>query len=191
MKRRALYSLERYDEAVAAGRAAHEAEGDDTVSFAINLGSMLVRLGRPAEALEVLPPMETDGASPYGLMQSASVRSCAGHALGATDTAGVGQAAQNYLAEHWRDAPAAYAEGLICRGDVQGVADLYVRRLADAELAGDAVTELHDYLPQPPGTPADIHVRAVWTEAAARPEVIAARDAVGYRFSVPTIGPLF
>lgn len=187
IRSRALDGLGRRDEALAVAEAVAATAGDDTVSFAINLGWYFVRLDRPQEALDAVALVRDEDASGYGRMQAAVVRACAGQALGDADPAlaEATRAVFDYMAEHWRDAPAAYAEALACRGDETGIADLYLRRLADPELDAAAVASMHDYLPAPHPTPVDQRMLAVWQAAVDRPEVVAARDAVGRRLDIP------
>lgn len=189
IKSRALDGLGRRDEALAIAQAAASTTGDDKVSFAINLGWNLVRLDRPREALDAVASVNDEDASGYGRMQAAVVRACAGQALGDADPA-VAEATRavfDYMAEHWRDAPSTWAEALACRGDEAAIADLYLRRLADPQLDAAAVASMHAYLPNPRPTPFDARILAVWQAAVSRPEIEAARDAVGRRLEIPLL----
>lgn len=187
---RVLIELGRVDEALveqerAAGRL--ESSGGN-VSQRINLGWMYLRAGRPDEALAAISVLNEENASEFGLMQAMQVRACAAIALG--DRA-VADEALAYLRDHWRDAPDALYEALACRGDIDAMAALMIDRLADPDLADDAVLALHDYLPRAWPTAFDAELDAHFVAVAARPDVIAARDAVGRRLVVPTLGSQF
>ena len=187
---RVLMALDRPDEAaVQQEAAAARKEGDArNISQAINLGWMYLRLDRNADALAVVKDMDGEDVSPYGRMQAIQVRACAAHALGDVATE---QASTAWLKTHWRDAPGAWRDALACQGDVDGLAALMIEQLADPDLAPGAVSGMHSYLPEPGVTAFDRRLIAVRQQALARPDVIAARDAVGRALVVPTLGDQF
>jgi tetratricopeptide (TPR) repeat protein len=187
---RTLMALGRYDEAVAQMQTAstRNREGGVNVSQTINLSWLYLRVNRNAEALALMAGFDRSTASPFGVMQAVQIQACAASALGdgaAAETAYV------YLASHWHDAPRAAIEALLCREDIDGAAAIMVRRLDDPDLAAQALSDLHHYLPPPAPTPFDARLSAGDAAMAVRPEVIAARDRVGRVFSVPTLGGQF
>lgn len=187
---RTLMALGRYEEAVTqmqAAAARHE-EGGVNVSQTINLSWLYLRLNRNAEALALMAGFDESTASPFGAMQAAQIRACAATALSGGAAA---ETAYAYLASHWRDAPRAAIDALLCRDDIDGAAAVMIKRLEDPDLAADALSELHQYLPSPAPTPFDARLNAGDAAMAAMPEVIAARDRVGRVFSVPTLGGQF
>lgn len=189
---RALMELGRTDEAVAQQTetveiAAAQPYGD-TVSFAINLGWFNLRLGRPDQALAAVSDLDTTQLSPFGQMQAAQVRACAGW-MG--DDASTAEEAIAFMREHWRDAPGALQYTLACRGDVQGMGDLWLQRLNDDDLASEAIGEFHDYMDQPSPTEFDRTVTTAYRESQALPEVRAAFDARARIIQAPVLGSQF
>ncbi|MNJ28759.1 hypothetical protein D3C77_233060 [compost metagenome] len=185
---RALQELGREDEAVAAQREAVAAGLEsDPVSYAINLGWLHLRQGRPWEALAAVSGVKAADASPYGVMQAEQVRACAGY-LASQPSA---DAALAYMREHWRDAPAAYQYTLACRDDADAVADLLIRRLQDPTLAAEAALEFHDRLQPPNPTAFDAQIDRLQRQVRARPDVRAAFDTVARVFVVPSLSAQF
>lgn len=188
---RALFRLGRRDEAIEQMRIAakrDEVGGGGNVSQSINLGWFLLRLDRDAEALAAVRAVPKDEVSDFGWMQATLVRACAARKTGDETVARPGFA---WLAEHWRDAPTAAYEALACQGDEDAMAAFLIRLLDEPEHANAAVEMMHDYLDPADRTAfdrrmADLHARVV-----ARPEVVAARDAVGRAYVVPTTAPQF
>lgn len=187
---RVLMAMGRFDEAVAQQQAAAARSefGTPNVSQQINLGWTYLRLDRPREAYETVKDIEVERSlSAYGKMQAWQVRACA--ARGSGDIAAA-EAAETLIAEHWRDAPVAAYETQACRGDEDAMARVLVEALGDPETASSVVNIMHAYLDREP-TDWDRRMAAMHYRVVARPEVVAARDAVGRAFSVPTRGPQF
>ena len=187
---RLLMALGRHEEALAQMlEGSRRVEGEAVnVSQTINLGWLYLRLGRNADALATVAEVDEDDVSPFGRMQAVQVAACAAHAMGDTAAASKSFA---YLAEHWRDAPGAAYDALACRGDVDGMAALLVRRLGDADMADDALAGLHTYLPSPSPTDFDARLISLSEEVVRRPDVVAARDRVGRVLIIPVLGGLF
>ncbi|MDQ8029885.1 MAG: hypothetical protein REJ23_14255 [Brevundimonas sp.] len=190
IRSRALMALGRPDEALAQMQAAmaRSEGGVPNVSQTINLGWLYMRMGRNAEAVEAVSEVTEGAVSPYGMMQALQVRACAAAAMGDEATAAPAFA---HLAENWKDASAAAYGALACRGDEEGMAALMIARLTDPKTADDTLQALHTYIDTPNMTAFDIRLSEVHRRVIARPEVIAARDAVGQVYEVPTIGPEF
>ena len=187
---RILMAMNRGDEAVAQQQAAaaRSEYGSPNVSQQINLGWTWLRLDRPQEAFDAVKDIETERSlSPFGKMQAWQVRACAARGVG--DLA-VAEAAEAQITEHWKDAPIAAYEAAACREDEAEMARILVEALGDAETAPQIVDLMHDYLDREP-TAWDQRMAAQHHRVVARPEVIAARDAIGRPFTVPTRGPQF
>jgi tetratricopeptide (TPR) repeat protein len=187
---RILMALGRSEDAVTQQQAAAARleYGAPNVSQQINLAWTYLRLDRPREAFDAVKGMETERAmSAYGKMQVWQVRACA--ARGVDDLAAA-EADEALLAEHWRDAPVAALDAHACREDEDAMARLLIEALADPETASSMVESMHAYLDAEP-TDWDRRMAARHRRVMARPEVIAARDAVGRAFTVPTRGPQF
>ncbi len=188
---RALMALGMHDDALAAQQTAagRIESGSRNISQAINLGWLYVRLGRPQDALNMVSHLDSgDDVSAFGKMQAVQVRACAAQALGDSDLVAT---STDYLRTNWRDAPDAYAGALACVGDEDALAALTLTRLEDPDLMAAAVEDLHNYLPFPNPTEFDARIAAAHQRVAARPEVVAARDAVGRELDMPGLGPQF
>lgn len=187
---RILMALDRAEESVSQQQAAAARSefGTPNVSQQINLAWTYLRLERAQEAFGAVKDIETERSlSAYGKMQAWQVRACAARGAGDLATA---DATEALIAEHWRDAPVAAYETQACREDEDAMARVLVEALADPETAPQIVNLMHRYLDRETTAwdrrMAERHYRVV-----ARPEVVAARDAVGRAFTVPTRGPQF
>lgn len=181
-----LMALGRHDEAIEQARAAalRTEYGRPNVSQTINLGGMLIRLERYAEARDVVAAVPEDQVSAYGRMQALWIRACASHAL--SDDASASPMFTRLDAD-WRDAPNATYAALACRGDVDGMARLMIEMLADAEHQETGVAYMHGYLDFTPVSDFDRRMKALHFEVIALPEVVAARDAVARTYDIPII----
>lgn len=181
-----LLALGRHDEAIEQARtaAARTEYGQPNVSQTINMGSMLLRLERYAEARDAVAPIQPDQVSAYGLMQALQIRACAARALS-------DEVAASDLLTHldgkWRDAPNAAYAALACRGDEDGMARLLMQMLADAEHQESGVAYMHRYLDATPVSDFDRRMTERHHRVIARPEVVAARDAVARVYDVPVV----
>lgn len=187
---RLLMELGRPAEAIAQMEiAAKRDEGDGVnVSQTINLGWFYLRAGQNERAIEAVKSLQADSASPYGVMQAMQVRACAGAAL---EDARVAEPAFAHMAQNWRDAPMSWVEAQACRGDVDGAADTLLLMLADDEMADSAVEALHTYGVEKRATEHDRRIADRLSVAFARPDVIAARDAIARALVVPTASGQF
>lgn len=169
--------------------AAKRDEGDGVnVSQTINLGWFYLRAGQNERAIEAVKSLQADSASPYGVMQAMQVRACAGAALG---DARIADPAFAHMEQSWRDAPMSWVEAQACRGDADGAADTLLLMLADEEMADSAVEALHTYGVQQRATEHDRRIADRLAVAFARPDVIAARDAIARPLVVPTASSQF
>jgi tetratricopeptide (TPR) repeat protein len=180
----ALRALGRWDDSLAAMRSGSAAgeKGSANVSQTINLGYFLVEMGRPKDALAETDRVDWNrGVSPYGRMQLQYVRCAAYLQLGQKDEVDKVLA---WFREHEIDskqtAQAAYMES----GDQAGAAALLIARLRDPDDRALAMLEVQDYreLPQ---SEQDRKTRILRDQLLARPDVVAAIDAVGRREKQP------
>lgn len=189
---RALMELGRRDEAIAQQIQTVETASSrpygDTVSFAINLGWFNLRLGRPVEALAAVADLDTAQLSPFGQMQAAQVRACGGWLSG---DASMAEEAITYMREHWRDAPGALQYTLACRGDMEGLGELWLARFSDKDLVSDAISEFHDFIEPPSPTDFDRVIMNTYRESQARPEVRAAFDTRARVIRAPVLAGQF
>lgn len=181
-----LLALGRHDEAIEQARtaAARTEYGQPNVSQTINLGGALLRLERYAEARDTVVSIEADQVSAYGLMQALQIRACAARALSDHDTAADLFAR---LDAEWRNAPNAAYAALACRGDEDGMARLLVEMLADPEHQEIGVAYMHRYLDSTPVSDFDRDMTERHFRVIARPEVVAARDAVARVYDIPIV----
>jgi tetratricopeptide (TPR) repeat protein len=175
---RVLAQLGRYDEAVAELRAAAQRPeyGGPNISQSINLAGLLASLGRFQEADAIAGAVLARDLSPYGRMQAEAVRGCA--RVQANDRSGAAGSLA-FLKAHQADAPQALQEALICAGDLDGAARLYVDRLRDPDRRIAALSELQDYAAPPVTTPLQRELARRRLLVRARPAVRAAIAKVG------------
>jgi tetratricopeptide (TPR) repeat protein len=178
-----LYNLGRVDE----GRAAlREAAGmrerrSPNVSNIINYGGYLLLEGKANDALDLLPRIGE--ASPYGKGWIAEIRACAGAQLGDAD---LKRAGLEYLEAHESDNPAARTRALLCVNDLDGAADLMIRRLGDPKTRREALLALQVTPTQSDvGLPHRTFLRNQYVALGARPDVQAAVLKVGRIESLP------
>jgi tetratricopeptide (TPR) repeat protein len=176
-RRRALMQLGRIDEALAieVEAAGEEERGGENVSQTINLAGLYAELGRPQEALTTLDRLKAN-ASPYGLMQVEKIRAIACAELGDKD--GLAKSL-DYLRTHEADAPGALIVPLMWAGDLDAVAAVYIRRLADPDLRLDALSDMQLFALGLHPTVSAARLRARWDALRARPDIKAAVDKVG------------
>jgi tetratricopeptide (TPR) repeat protein len=138
----ALYAIGRFDEGRASyGDAAAKLEaGRPNVSNMINYGAVLVSEGRGADALALLP--QIGAASYYGKGWIEAIRSCASVQVG--DDAGVRKAGR-YLKSHKIHNESALLKSLMCTNDLDGAAELMIRRLADPSSRENALLTLQRF----------------------------------------------
>jgi len=144
--------LGRNDEAISAMRKAGaiSERGGVNVSQALNLGHLLLELGKPVEALETVSVFD-DGKhdiAPYGEMVLRLVRGCALLVLGRAETAKSDLA---YAASHEKDSPSAAMTLPLCADDMDAAAAVLIRRLDSPDQHVDALLQFSDYDPPPVG----------------------------------------
>jgi tetratricopeptide (TPR) repeat protein len=174
---RALFGLERWDDAVAQLVSARELpeSGDANVSQTINLASEYNDLGKPREARATLAKLYTETASPYGLMQGAVERLASADQLG---DAAEAEQQLGFLREHREDSLATYQRALISANRQNDAAQLLISRLQDPDQRVDALMEVQEYKEHPrPPRAAEWHRR--WKTVRNRPDVREAISKVG------------
>ncbi|MDQ0466067.1 tetratricopeptide (TPR) repeat protein [Caulobacter ginsengisoli] len=139
---RLLMDAGRVDEALAiqARGAQVQENGDDNTSQVLNLGDQYVSLGRPKEALAAIA--KVGGMSGYGQMVRLYVEGCAQAQLG--NTAKV-QANIAEMRKLWPVNADALQDLLVCSGDLDGAAQVLIRRLADPQERTDTLADLQDF----------------------------------------------
>lgn len=185
---RTYEALGRYDEAVAAfrhGTDLQEGGGGLNVSQVINLAVLQTRFGHAKDALATLAAFDDPKrkGSPYGEMMLHGVRGCAHAILGEKQAAAADVA---YARAHEADAPGGLSDLLLCTGDVDAAAALFIRRLADPEERASVLLDLSDYADPPvklPPRPIDRTLAAV--KARADVKAAAARAGGTRRFNLP------
>jgi tetratricopeptide (TPR) repeat protein len=143
-RKRALFALGRYDDAIAEGQRAarHPENGSFNVSQAVDLADSLVLLGRVAEAKALVADLSPRDASPYGVMAIDEVRVCAAAAAGDTSAA---RATLESMAGRSADGVTPYENALLCVGDLDQLAALVIDRLRDPVTRNDALIDLQEY----------------------------------------------
>ncbi|MDB5692965.1 MAG: tetratricopeptide repeat protein [Alphaproteobacteria bacterium] len=148
-------ALGKYDDAVSAFRkgAALSEGGRPNVSQVINLADTQIDYGRGDEALKTLAAFDDPKrkGSPFGEMQVRFARGCARAVAGHRQEAAADLA---YAKAHEKDDPGTVSDLLLCLGDMDGGAAVYVRRLDDSELRAAALLRLSDYDDPPVPIPA-------------------------------------
>jgi hypothetical protein len=116
-------------------------------------------------------------------MWVASVRACAAELTG---DAALRDEAMAFLREHADDNPAAITRAYLCINDLDGAADMYVRRLGDPERRDGALMALQIYAdPDRPALPHNAILRQRLEQVRARADVRAAVESVGRIEEVP------
>jgi tetratricopeptide (TPR) repeat protein len=176
---RALFDLGRNDDGLAMlieGAAEDEGSTKGNVSQLINLAGKYNDLGRPQKALDELSHVNVKNTSPYGAMQLEKEKALAFVQIG--DKRGLAKSLA-YLRVNEKEAPSALVEALIDVGDLEGVADIFKRRLADPDERYRALRELQDFAGSPNPTPTTKMRERRWRELVQRPDMRAAVEKVG------------
>ena len=184
-----LRRVGRYDDAVAQERAVaqYAEKGKLNVSQLLNLGILLVDLGRAKEALDTVKDAELRNMSPFGRMTLMQVRTCANLQLHDTKSAGEALA---YMRAHKADGRGPLKHGLLCADDQAGLADLVVQTLADPNSRIDELVDLQNLDPPAGETAQELSMRARMEAVKMRPEVQDAISAVGRIKRYPINAPL-
>jgi hypothetical protein len=178
---RGLLGVGRVDEAVAVWEAARtmEEDGGANVSQALNLASLYAALGRSSDALEAIAGVEL--ASPYGWMEYHSNRL---YALIATPDDPRARESLAYLREHRKDSRATHVEVMIRIGALDEASIAFRERLEDPDERAGALLSAQAYQVRTYSA-----LSETWRRQAqdffARPEIVAAIEAVGRLRDVP------
>jgi tetratricopeptide (TPR) repeat protein len=184
LKSTALTALGRWEEAaevlVEWRRSGRNHE--DTVSQAINLGVLYNEMGRPDDALQAVHGIDWSGdISPYGRVQLQYVRFQAYLQKGnEAETRDI----LTWMRDHQDDAIATVQATLLEVGDVEGAAELFKKRLRDADERADALSEVQQYA-QASRTARREQLNALGEVLLARADVVAAIAEVGRREKLP------
>ena len=178
---RGLLGLGRIDEAVAVLEAARrmEEDGGANVSQALNLASLYATLGRTEDAIASLEGIEL--ASQYGWMEYHSTRL---YALLATPDDPRARESLAYLREHRQDSRSTHVEALIRIGAIDEASAAFREWIADPEHRAAALSTVQGYQVHA-FSPLGEKWRTQARDFAARPEIVAAIEAVGRVRSVP------
>ena len=171
----ALRRLGRFDEAVAtrvlASRMADPAQ--DSVSQALNLGTLYVGLHRPALARQAVKDLTNLSSYGDGVLQLINLRA----ALQLNDTAAAEQARKALLAQREVN-PMLYREALLIDNRMDDAAASLISQLQDPMERGSALRDLQDLREGPP-LPADAALNARYRALAQRADVQTTVRSVG------------
>lgn len=181
-----LIKLGRIDEALAAQRRGADIGEDGrpgNVSQTINLADMYNLVGRPRDALAILPASGgLLNASPYGLAVLHAKRACALQQLGGGAEM---RAELDYLAAHATENPAARLDAAMCAGDLDAAAAMIIARLQDEDDREQMLVDLCEF----PDSPHPTSFEKLMDQRAAalrrRPDVQAAIAKVGHIETLP------
>lgn len=174
-----LYDLGRFDETIQVLRDASvlAERGGANVSQVINLSERLNDLGRSQEALDTLEVLKAaDFTSPFWRMYVEANKACAYNALGQSARAAQSLA---FTAAHAKDNAQARVQALLCMGDLDAVAAIYIGRLADPALAPGTLIQL-SYVRQAARGPGEIELSRRMDLVRGRADVQAAVAKVGH-----------
>lgn len=169
---RAYDQLGNYDAMVASFREGVNAGeyGARNVSQLLNLAGAQIHFGRGEAALSTLAEFGDRGASAYGNTVLRFAHGCASALAGRMDDAAHDLA---YMREHEKDSPGNLRSLLVCMGDLDGAAAVFIRHIDDLELRADALLDLSDFDEPPVAHPKDpVDSRA--SALKARPDIRAA-----------------
>jgi hypothetical protein len=176
---RALWAAGRWNDAIAEQRrslVAKDRNGAD-VGPTLNLAGQLCNVGRARDAAAILPAADAGSMGPYGRMVRSTIALCIART---SKDAASEAAALKYLREHIGDAPNALLDGLIEAGHNDEASALLVSLLED-ERQRSAVLEVMQVITPPAETEREKRIREGRLNLAARPEVKAALDKVGFQ----------
>lgn len=180
---RALWAMNRRDEALEQWTLAIPSDRGTAASQAINLGLAYCHLDRPHDALLAIEGIE--GSDTAQGMELSEVRLCA--SLGLQDAKSA-DAALIYGRARRADAPRLYQRALIWSNRLDEAAAFLRDRLADADARGHALVDVQDYA-QVPVFSRSPEFTARWQQVVRRESVRSAIEAVGrverYPFGPP------
>ena len=177
--------LNDYDQVVATYTTAINRRGPEhpNVDQVLDLALEQTRFGHYDAALATLAmtPEETKFLGNRGLMVFHYAHACA------TTLAGHRQDSKPdvaYIVAHEKDGPMDAAGSLMCIGDLDGAAAVFIRALSDSENRPDALQTLSDFLPAAANVPRTVFERLL-PRIKARPDVRAAITKAGGSLSFP------
>jgi tetratricopeptide (TPR) repeat protein len=138
----ALLDMGRFDDAIAGERraASRQERGHANASQILNLGQMLLDVGRFEEALDAIKTIETQGvASPAGLAYAAQIKVCAYGGLGRKEDQ---RRALAGAAEVLGKNRSARLEAVLCADDIPAAVKLMVDWLDEPQSRRHALVEL-------------------------------------------------
>ena len=143
--------------------------------FQMQEAHILIGLGRPAEALQLLEPAQPSGLDLTGVAELEAMKACAYHGVGRQADAERQLALLTHNPHH---DPDAVLGGLLCAGDDDRVATTLVSMLRDPQTRDAALADLQVYHEgQLPALTRALRARLA--VIAARPDVQTALNAVG------------
>lgn len=171
----ALRRLSRTDEALAAltAAAAMDESGQPNVSQTLNLGTLLVDMERPEQALASVA--RVDGMSGYGLLVQSMVRLRAYRQMGRDDDAAIWL---QRIHDGRDEGTTLHLEALLLVGREDEAADWLAALLDDPDRRAEALAWCQGYLGSEP-LAGRVPLRAARAALLARADVLAAVDAVG------------
>jgi hypothetical protein len=148
---RVLFALGRSEDAIAVMKAGVRAgeSGTPNVSQTINLADFYLALNRPEEALAVLAPLDSKGASPYGVLAAEQVRASAYALLGEREKS---EASLDRIRARADDAPGLTLQTLLYCGRVEEAEKLALKYLADPKKREGILEMLHRTMAPPHAT---------------------------------------
>jgi Flp pilus assembly protein TadD len=179
--------LGRTDDMVRAyAKGGNASESGDKVSQLLNLGAAQLRAGRHDDALKTLDLIADRSRSPYGEMVLRLVRGCALSRAGRSAEAA---ADVSFAKAHEKDHRGGLSYLLLCVGDMDGAAALYIKRLEDPEDRTEVLLGFSDYDDPPVPSPPD-PIDPLMEKLGERPDVKAAIERAGgtRRFNVQSAG---
>ncbi|WP_049458371.1 hypothetical protein [Stenotrophomonas maltophilia] len=171
----ALRRLGRLDDALATAQQATRigALGPNSIEHQLNIGFLLISLGRPQEAAQAVQGIQ--GLAGYGKAAQALVQFAA--ARGQGDTRAMEAAREVILAQR-DDAAVFHREMLLEQGDLDGAAAVLIGQLRSPVDRGETLASLQDMRTYP-SLPGDVRIDAAWRALKQRADVQAEVARVG------------
>lgn len=171
----ALRRLGRLDDALATAQQATRigAIGPNSIEHQLNIGFLLISLGRPQEAAQAVQGIQ--GLAGYGKAAQALVQFAA--ARGQGDTRAMEAAREVILAQR-DDAAVFHREMLLEQGDLDGAAAVLIEQLRSPVDRGETLASLQDMRTYP-SLPGDVRIDAAWRALKQRADVQAEVARVG------------
>lgn len=171
----ALRRLGRLDDALATAQQATRigALGPNSIEHQLNIGFLLISLGRPQEAAQAVQGIQ--GLAGYGKAAQALVQFAA--ARGQGDTRAMETAREVIFAQR-DDAPLFHREMLLEQGDLDGAAAVLIGQLRSPVDRGETLASLQDMRTYP-SLPGDVRIDAAWRALKQRADVQAEVARVG------------